>query len=80
MNHVSESGRSMSGDCARVSGRGRNDGDDCQIGGRASESGDGRCDRDRRDSVSGLDRSVLSGNGSVSGRYGRACHVSGDHC
>ena len=70
----------MSGDCVRVSGRGQNGGDDCRIGGRASESDDGRCDRDRRDSVSGLDRNILSGNESVSGRYCKVYHVSGDRC
>jgi hypothetical protein len=80
VNHVSESGRSMSVERDRVNGRGPSDGDDCRVGGRASESGDDRCDRDRRDSVSGLDRSVLSRNESVSGRCGSACHVSGDCC
>ena len=63
--------------CGRVSGRGRNGSDDCRICVRVSESDNGRGGPDRRGSVSGLDRTVVSENESVSDLYCRACHASG---
>ena len=74
---MSENGHSKSGGCGRVSDRGQSGGDGYRIGGHVSESDDGPYDHDLRGSVSGLDRSVASGNESVSGRYGKACRVSG---